>query len=55
MPLGEQFKTTDPLSEALHIGILVKVLNGDKRTENLYTKEEAMEILDKKLSTYESF
>ena len=53
MPFGEPRKFTSPKDESLQIAILAKVLNGDERAKVLYSAEEALDILKKKIQSYE--
>lgn len=39
----------------MHVSILAKVLNNDENTDLIYSKEEALDILRKKIATYEMF
>ena len=54
MPFGEPRKFTSPKDESLQISILAKVLNGDQRAKVIYSVEEALDILKKKIQTYEN-
>eukprot|EP00347_Sterkiella_histriomuscorum_P021037 403335503 len=53
MPIESPDRYTSATSEAIHIALLAKVLNGDPSTNLIYTKEEALEILRKKIQSLE--
>lgn len=53
MPRGEPHRYTAASKESIHVAILAKVLNSDENTNLLYSKIEALEILKKKIHTYE--
>ncbi len=50
-PIGKSYLK----NEAIHIAVLGKALMGDSRAAQVYSKNEAMEILTKKLTTLNSF
>eukprot|EP00347_Sterkiella_histriomuscorum_P008204 403345981 len=53
MPIESPNRYTSASNEAIHIALLAKELNGESDTNMIYTKEEALEILRKKIQTYE--
>eukprot|EP00347_Sterkiella_histriomuscorum_P004651 403359636 len=55
MPIESPNRYTSASNEAIHIALLAKELNGESDTNMIYTKEEALEILRKKIQTFERF
>lgn len=48
-------KFTAPSKESLHVAILGHALTGNAYAAYFYSKEEALDMLDKKVKTYEQF
>lgn len=46
--------STTPLVEALHIALLAKVIEKNEYALDFYSQDEAIEMLEKKIHTYES-
>jgi hypothetical protein len=46
---------TAPSKESIHVALLAKVLDGDKNAQIFYNVSEALDILTKKIATYEDF
>lgn len=56
MPLEENaFKRSSLKNEALHIAILANALAGNSNANMAYSKNEALDILTKKLETFSAF
>eukprot|EP00347_Sterkiella_histriomuscorum_P017499 403349118 len=55
LPLGDPHLFTASSKESLHVALLAKVLQGNKLALNFYSKEEALDMLTKKITSYEIF
>jgi hypothetical protein len=54
-PFGPPHLFTASSKESVHVALLGKVLDGQRLAQVFYTQEEAIDMITKKINTYELF
>ena len=55
LPYGDPHLFTASSKESIHVALLGKVLSGDVLASEFYTKQEALDMITRKITSYELF